>query len=145
MTYDEMLSLITRSSRDDWTYIEEPKVVGGGNYGQAMYRHDLAVGLRWGRTHLEDFHASWVEAFSDATTSSEWVLLLYNGEPVDQVLRVVVDGGRVGLPAPRPGDESRPVERWKYELLRVVQEIAAPGYADEYAGYADSAGFTIID
>jgi hypothetical protein len=140
MTLDEIKRLIIESTADNWNVVAVDE--RDDHQRIAVYKADLSVAIAWGLQHLADFQEGWVAEFDDPHASSEFVDVLYNGVPVDRELRVIVDGGRAGLPVPKPGDDARSVERWPYELLRVVQEMSG-GW--DYDDYVRRARLTVVD
>jgi hypothetical protein len=114
MTLDDIYALILGSQPDEWNRVDRGSptflyglVYDGEHQGlhdaRAVYKLNVAVGIAWGLKANENYRADWIEKFADSENAwSEYIDILYNGNPVDRKVRVVVDGGRAALPPPAP-------------------------------------------
>jgi hypothetical protein len=152
VTLDEMLEAIENSEASDWTYFTRPtfaqdihQVSGGGHpvpwvevqeHDMLLsFKPDLAISIVAGLPHRDDFFEDWARRYPDEKASSSWVDFRYNGVPVLRELRVIVDGGRAGLPCPRPGTLKIP-ER-QFRIWRLIDEVVSLGQYDDYFRRAD--------
>lgn len=166
MTLDEIRAVILESSPADWQRIDRGSATflyGFVTEGQhrevhdarVVYKLNVAIGVAWGlKTHDRDYHADWLEAFSDSSGFSEYIDVLYHGNPVDRHVRVVVDGGRAALPSPDPIVEGElpDTERvgWKttrdeYEFLRAFERLFSAGGEENFVSYFERSGIQIRD
>ncbi|WFU71095.1 hypothetical protein [Bradyrhizobium sp. CB2312] len=147
MTLDQFFKVIEESEASDWTSIGRPvfaqdmqQVSGGGqtvpwveideHHSLISFRKDLSISIATGLTHREEFFEDWAQAFPDKHASSDWVDFRYNGVPVFRALRVLVDGGRAGLPCPPPG--SVEVPQRQYQIYRLIDEVIGSGRMFDY-------------
>jgi len=142
MRYDEILELIAQSNPEDWNRIADaplflygfPDEQGDWTHHseRAAYKPDLSVGLAWGLTYREDFKEDWANLHPDKRAFGEWVDVFYNGMLVHRDVRVVVDGGRVGLPLPERRDDRLVISSWQYRFFKLIQELGGGWDFDEY-------------
>lgn len=147
MTLDELFDTIEESEASDWTHIDRPvfaqdmqQLSGGGHAvpwievdehdSLLSFRHDLSISIALGLTHRKEFIENWAQGFPDKSASSVWVDFRYNGVPVFRALRVVVDGGRAGLPCPAPG--SMEVSERQYRVFELIDNVIGSGRMGEY-------------
>jgi len=122
-----------------------------GHHTRVVCKPNVAIGMAWGMDREGgdgSFFEDWVEHFPDPAASAAWLDLLYNGQPVDRRLYVVVDGGRCKIPLPEQifrGDlTSHEVRRFipypDYKLLALVNELSS-GF--DYEDYLDRSGLDV--
>lgn len=145
MKLEELLKTIEESDASEWTVFDRPtfaqdiqQVSGGGHqvpwvavnehHTLLSYRSDLRISIAFGLNHRDNFVADWTQSFPDA--SSSWVDFRYNGVPVYRALRVLVDGGRAGLPCPAPG--SKDIPRRQFYIWRLIDELIGSEQMDDY-------------
>jgi hypothetical protein len=153
--YEEVLNLIAESVATDWNKIT---AWGGGGpsflYGfpdengewtsheeVAAYKPDLSIGLAWGIVSNDDFKEPWANLHTDPHATSEFVDIFYNRMLVYRDIRVIVDGGRVGLPIPERVGERRVISTWQYRFFGLIQELVGGG--GDFATYVRSSGFEV--
>lgn len=156
MRYDEILDLVANSTPEEWNKIVcwggggGPSFLNGlpgedGNWTaheeRASYKPDVSVGLAWGITSNDDFKEEWANQFPDPHASSEFVDVLYNGMLVYRDIRVIVDGGRVGLPLPDRNGDDLTITRWQASFFGLFQELTG-GW--DFAEYVGRAAFRIV-
>jgi hypothetical protein len=144
---EELLKTIEESDASDWTVFDRPtfaqdiQQVSGGlhqvpwvevheHHSLLSYRSDLRISIALGLTHRADFVEDWAQSFSDKHASSSWVDFRYNGVPVYRGLRVLVDGGRAGLPCPAQG--SKDIPKRQYYIWRLIDELIGSEQMDDY-------------
>ena len=165
MTLDEVRAVILESSPADWHRIDRGSAtflygfVTEGEHrevhdARAVYKLNVAIGVAWGLKANADYHADWLEAFPDSSGFSEFIDVLYHGNPVDRHVRVVVDGGRAALPSPEPIVEGEfpNTERvgWKttrdeYESLLAFERLFSAEGAENFVEYFERSGIQIRD
>jgi len=134
MTLDEIRNICAQSQPDDWTRIEFPLYAGEMTYvdeargigehshdGRAIYRPNVAISILSGHVFQAEYHADWLEHFTDKKASGQLADIAYNGVIVDRVHYVVVDGGRSVLPSPRMG--TRVVSVWSDAIVRLLHAL----------------------
>jgi hypothetical protein len=163
MTLDELLNLVSMSTRDDWnivtcwgsgsgpSYRSRPsyeveemsdEVMRSDEHGMvAAYRHDLAVTLAWGITSRLKFKERWANQFDDPDATSNFADLFYNGALVHREIFVVVDGGRAYLPLPSKAGGTE-VDRRRRDFVRLLDNLE--GRVSEFDRYFREAGFTVL-
>ncbi|WP_311273562.1 MULTISPECIES: hypothetical protein [unclassified Rhizobium] len=156
MKLDDFLNIVATSSSYDWTKIERPvflqslsQISGNGqpvpwlevdeHHTLLSYKNDLRISIATGLKHRASFSELWANGNPDPHASSDWVDFLYNGRPVLRELIVWVDGGRSGLPVPRPSSNKIPDRQ--YQIWRLINDLTAGGDFDRYF---KSAGFEIL-
>lgn len=159
MNLEALVDAILNSSSEDWTKIERPVFlqdhhliteyknkenvsrVGNIEEHSMLYtlKDNLSVSIATGLKHLENFAADWYKKFPDATASSDYVDLMWNGRPVYREIVVWVDGGRCPMPAPLLGTLDVP-ER-KADFFGLLDELGGVG---EYPNYFARAGFSRV-
>ena len=77
MTLKTLIDAVLATSRDDWNVINHTGP--DSQCVRAVDRHDLAIALEWGAVVNKDFREPWTNTFSDRTTASEYIDLLYDG------------------------------------------------------------------
>ncbi len=165
MTLDDILTMIVQSERDDWTKIGVPTFLyefvhdgpehRAAHVFRAVYKQNVAVGIAAGlsnpRAESRRYDADWVERFADPEATAEFVDVLYHGNPVDRLVRVVVDGGVAGLPSPRPitegGASDIQIVGWEttrhdHEFMRAFERLFGSD-ADNFDLYFGWSGIQI--
>jgi hypothetical protein len=144
---EELLKTIEESDASEWTVFDRPtfaqdiQQISGGlhqvpwvevheHHSLLSYRSDLRISIALGLTHRTDFVEDWAQSFPNKHASSSWVDFRYNGVPVYRAPRVLVDGGRAGLPCPSPG--SKDIPRRQYNIWRLIDELLGSEQMDEY-------------
>jgi hypothetical protein len=173
MTLDDLLATITASQREQWHRVDDGSVTfldrfsqvsawpqgeervwleHSSHHSRVVYTPDVAIGMAWGLQRDPDdttFREDWLERFADPKAWAAWLDVLYNGQPVDRRLYVVVDGGRCKLPLPEqifakgidwPREKRLWVPEVDAKLLRLVNEI---DNGREYDRYLNQAGFDV--
>lgn len=118
MTYDELLSTIAASSREDW-------ITWDLQYW--VYKHDLNV--RFEETTEQNFDEGdrrvlldWAQVAPEMMAGPEWrsFTVYYGTTQVETVEFADIDAGRSLVPAPvRP--DRLVIPYWKYRLGKVVE------------------------
>lgn len=169
MTLDEIRARIAVTTAADWhllggnvpVYLDKFVQVSGGDniwlehdshHSRAVLRDDLAIGLAWGLRENENFEEDWSSKFPDPKASSDWLEVLYHGQPVDRELIVHVDG-RCYVPLPeqifddlhadQPKVIGLRVTRWQHHLVGIAQGLSGTTY--DYDGYVQRCGFEVVD
>ena len=98
MTLDEVMNLVTNSSKDDWNPVSFPD--------RMVYLHksnvELQVVMLYGEPgyHTEEFVAPWANCYADPNARSYYV-----------------DGVKVGLPVPEADDKT--VSKLSYKIAQI--------------------------
>jgi hypothetical protein len=167
MTLDEIRAQITASTASGWQPLSGPvylptfvQVSHGENvwlehnshHSRAVLRDDVAIGLAWGLTVNESFEEDWSSRFPDPKASSDWLEVLYNGQPVDRELIVHVDG-RCYVPMPeqvfddvhadRPQVVGLRITQWQQHVVGIAQALGGAGY--DYGDYVRRCGFQVVE
>lgn len=122
MTYDELLSIIDESEKDDWVFSDER--------GVYTFKHDLNVRIeRRDIDHDSDkFHGEhWATNHPDPNAYRVTYDIYYGASFVKEVLMVSVDGHRATLPIPER--KTLKVKAQDYSFAQVVDQL---GTLEEY-------------
>ena len=124
MTLDELITLVTSSTPEDWhttvcwgadsgpsyrdhlnfyqVYDGQPNVLFAKAHSLvACYKPDLSVTMAWGLDAITDFEEPWANKFPDPKAASHHIDLFYNNALVFRTEYVSVDGGRAKLATAR--------------------------------------------
>jgi hypothetical protein len=135
-TYDEIVSAITNSSREEW--IEVGDITGGGS---AVFRPDPRISIT-ASVDAEDraYSESWANVHADSSASRVLVSVRFGGQVIREDVGVAVDGGRATLIAPdiignEPGNYTWGYDEGQYAWASAVGGVLnAPGQFEDYVG-----------
>lgn len=145
MNIQAYLDTVLQTTEQDWFSVERPvflqdlqQVSSADKTWIVVQEHDrihtlksnLSMSIAVGLPHRDRFQVDWARKFPDENASSEYVDLLWCGRPFIREIRVIVDGGRAGLPIPLPGTMDVPERR--VDLFRLVEELAGGSDFDRY-------------
>ena len=145
MTFEQMVEILTRSDRDDWSVIVAWGHGSGPSYRThldrtdledshhtvAVYKPDLSVTLAWGMTINDNFLEPWANGFPDPRARGNIADVFYNSALVLREHYVVVDGGRAYLPM--PDTETLEVARRPADFVRLLSSLTHhPQIFDDY-------------
>lgn len=125
MTLDDILNLVTGSSKDDWKPVAFPD--------RMIYLHkgdvELELVMLYGEPgyHTEEFVAPWANCYSNPNARSYYADLYYGASPIERFIIVYVDGVKVGLPMPEA--DGKTVSKLAYKVAEVFD---AQGHLDSY-------------
>ena len=106
--------LLPLDEGDEWGY-------------RAAYKPDMLVRLRWGRVSVESLDEDWSNRVtSPENNRTEYVEVLYAGQPVERVVVANVDGLKCYSPIPR-NPVSVEVTEWDFKLARLLQQMTDGG------------------
>ena len=142
MDIRSFVDAILNSKPTDWLRVDAPALTAVGHDELLTLKDNLSVSIASGAVHMQDYPEDWARSFPDASASSEYVDLLYNGMVIHREIVVLVDGGRCSLPQPLPRTSEIP--RRRYEFVRIIQALTNPTGAD-YDDYVKRAGLTPVD
>ena len=162
MTFDELISIVTDSSPEDWhrvhrsggpLFLYEVAPITAGDdrlvdmsYERheclAVYRPDVAISLAWGLSHNRDFKEDWAVKFPDPHASSDYLDIRLNSQIVFRDILVAVDGGRCCLPLPRGTSRRDVPEKW-YHLAKLIHGLERA--AVDFDEYFQRAGLKITE
>jgi hypothetical protein len=150
MRYDDILEVIAQSDPHDWNRIADGPLFLYGfpdadgywtHHGAvAVYKPDVSIGLAWGLPVNDDFKEEWANRFDDSHASSHWVDVFFNRQLIHRDLRVLVDGARVGLPAPERDGKRLVISSWQHGFFGLIQGLAG---GPEFDGYLRRAGIEV--
>jgi hypothetical protein len=156
--FQSYLKRIVESHVDDWLAVHRPVFLQDHQFGtasgvsgvlnieehHAVYtlKDDLSISIATGLPWDSDreFHEDWAKDFPDSRATADFVDLCWSGRPIHRAIRVIVDGGRAGLPVPRHGTLDIPFTQ--NALFRLIDHL---GGASEYDRYFNRAGFTEVN
>lgn len=160
MKWDDFFKPILESEKEDWRVIHQPlfmhsfeKITHYGDGKQDVsldfknhtqlftLKSNISIAIAYGLTNDGNFQAPWANKFPDPYAFSQYADLLWNGTPVHRASIVVVDGGRVGLPIPKPNNTDVP--RNYSRLASIIDKISSP--TSDYGSYFQRAGFKVIE
>lgn len=95
MTYNEYISIIVNSSRNDWNYDDER--------ASYLYLPNISIMMKVKENDGRDrnFEESWVTKYSNETAYVHVIELYYNGMRIDDFYTAIVDGCRMCIPYPK--------------------------------------------
>lgn len=126
MSFNEILSFIKSTSpKDDWYRVSR------GDLVEMFLKIDPR--LRFKIRHSEDgiqnenFQAAWANIHPDPSAVGYWCDLTYNGDFLDRIVLVDVDGGRATLPV--PNSITNTINSYHYQVASIFDYF---GTLDEY-------------
>lgn len=162
MTFDELLATCRSTTPDDWNRITCWGVHGGPSYlnawdsviggsddlnprveligshpMRAALKADLSIGIAWGLEGMNDFKEPWHASLPDPGAASRYVDFFYNGNLVERMLYVTVDGGRANVPIPHrdfDGDDVKAywITRWEHDFFKTLNALESTYDFDDY-------------
>ncbi|HUZ97356.1 MAG TPA: hypothetical protein VMU57_20830 [Edaphobacter sp.] len=131
MDLREMLSLIARSSREDWNVNTGEQTFhhqfsfervsstlhAEAHTGFAVYIPNVSISMEWGLEWREKYDAAWVREFPDKHASGDYLDIFFNHAWVYRAAFVTVDGGGARLPLPN-NDSDLVVEKGACDLIK---------------------------
>jgi hypothetical protein len=171
MTYDDVISTILGSSKEDWELI----LCGGGSLDggpsfldedqgdqvvshsyRGVYRPDISLGLAFGLGYVQDKRQfEWAKSFANSQTWPTTLDVLWNGMLIHREHGLVVDGGRMTLPWPTPAymsTEDRPMDaelvgesvtKAQVKFWQLVNELKTSIVS--FTEYLDRSGLVAVD
>lgn len=126
MSFNEILSFIKSTSpRDSWYIVKRSYLT------EAFLKDDPR--LRFRICYLEEgmqrenFQEEWANRHPDPSATGYWCDLFYNGDFLDRIILVAVDGGRATLPM--PDIDTKVIDPYHYQVASIFDES---GTLDEY-------------
>ncbi|MCF7810735.1 hypothetical protein K9N50_07070 [bacterium] len=161
MNYDELINILSTSSRSDWNPLDCAN--GGSCYheqfsfwekydgqknvlkcdhhtGYAVYEEDISLTIAFGVVVTDDWHESWSDVFPNKKASFNLVDVFYNGALVYRSNYICVDGGRCNLPLPLSSNDLR-VNQLQNNLSKLIDELSG---CNDFETYFKRAGFSLV-
>ncbi|WP_100637288.1 hypothetical protein [Marinomonas sp. ef1] len=122
MTYDELMSIIDKSQKNDWIFSDER--------GIYTYKNDLNIRIERADIDYDADRFSgedWATRHPDPTAYREIYEIFYGTSFVKEIFMVSVDGHRATLPL--PDRKTLTITRQQYRFAQIVDQL---GTLDEY-------------
>lgn len=95
MTYEQLKEEVLENLEvDEWLVFEEIIDLEDKHSSIATLKNNLAISLRYGISHNDNFVEKWANSFPDEHAKSFYIELFYNENVVYRNVVVSVDGGR---------------------------------------------------
>jgi len=132
MQLHELHALIADSAHETWTLIKngppfQPDAAGPEHPLRAVLVDNLEVALEWGlraddgkQATVDKYDWAEIARFRDPTVAEVWVDVRLEGELVERVRLLLVDGGRAYLPFPEKLAGTWITRRWERSLASLV-------------------------
>lgn len=123
MTYEKYMSIVIDSEATDWLLFDE--------WGKITFKKDLAFSIEEVEEDFSErkFEEDWVKNFPDKNAYRKRLLLKYNGNIVEEIFLVGVDGNRSLIPLPKLNEMT--IDRTQYKIGKIINGI----YGNEYEDY----------
>lgn len=123
MTYDEYMSIVINSKATDWLLFDE--------WGKITFKKDLAFSIEEVEEDFSErkFEEDWVKKFPNKDAYRKRLLLKYNGNIVEEIFLVGVDGNHSLIPLPKLNEMT--INSTQYHIGRIINGI----YGKEYEDY----------
>ncbi|WIE69209.1 hypothetical protein [Curtobacterium sp. MCLR17_054] len=135
MQLHELRALIIDSSAKSWSVIDDgplfrADVDGRGHSHHAVLNDALEVALEWGLradddddAETDDYDWGSIANFKNPTIAEVWVDVRLNGELVQRLILLRVDGGRAYLPVPEKFEGRWITRTWDRSVAGLVSGL----------------------
>lgn len=122
MTYEKYMSIVIDSEATDWLLFDE--------WGKITFKKDLAFSIEEVEEDFSErkFEEDWVKNFPDKNAYRKRLLLKYNGNIVEEIFLVGVDGNRSLIPLPKLNEMT--IDRTQYKIGKIINGIHGNEYED---------------
>lgn len=139
MRYDQIMSIITESTPDEWIYDDD--------LGLYVYTEDVDITIisdrKWPNENGYDensrFYEEWTEKFCDKEAYRRRFLIKYRGVTISAFYTAMVDGARCYIPY--PNYENMSITQEQYGIGYIINVLP---YKCEYDYYIKRAGIKVV-
>ncbi len=119
MSFDEILNFIeTTSPKNDWLAISRNDIT------ECFLKIDprLRFRVKYSQDGIQqdNFIASWANKHPDPNASGYWCDLSYNGDYLNRIILVLIDGGRAMLPVPTMNTNN--INQYDYHVAKIFDK-----------------------